>query len=336
MQRCVVPCTHFFVQDVDSKTYYSAKSRAIIVGKVLAFASTNAWSALQQLPLFSGSIAMSFTAVFVSFIGMLWLWKATDLFREWYAHRDGHKDAFETLWDTQTEEAENGAISLTCSFLLVQTLRYAVGGALPDQDGGETRLHTQLECLGLFCIGLLTVGSVVCVGRWRNALPSSQSGTVAHRVVTAAHITSSMCFAWSMLWVVKWEVVLMPWPVTEGVPGKMVTALLVSALVFVMITVLDKIADSDHTSHEVDQSIFQMIFSVSLMVGFSWGGAFRAAIANVCLIFPTWERIWMQLLLTFCMIIIVLPAWRLHILPKVAVWKAPIIDARETHALIKS
>merc|ERR1719329_293709 len=124
---------HLELMELDMKCY------ATLLAHMTGFAAINAFAQLQQTEFFSSHSLVAFLVVPIAMVTMYGLQRATDTVRERIALGDGKKDEFETLWDDETEEAENEVFGLALSFTATQAIRFLVGGALPDIEGGEEK-----------------------------------------------------------------------------------------------------------------------------------------------------------------------------------------------------
>eukprot|EP00670_Eutreptiella_braarudii_P017957 CAMPEP_0174351134 /NCGR_PEP_ID=MMETSP0811_2-20130205/8376_1 /TAXON_ID=73025 ORGANISM="Eutreptiella gymnastica-like, Strain CCMP1594" /NCGR_SAMPLE_ID=MMETSP0811_2 /ASSEMBLY_ACC=CAM_ASM_000667 /LENGTH=463 /DNA_ID=CAMNT_0015480041 /DNA_START=184 /DNA_END=1578 /DNA_ORIENTATION=+ len=312
---------HSFASLRDPSPYHlKAKSYAILLAHITGFASINAFSAIQQLSMFASGPFMALLVVPLCFLVMITIVHLTDTVREYFAGLDGVKDAFEILWDDEVEEAENDIIGLTISFLLTQAIRFGISGNLPDQEGADKGVHSHFMIWYLILFALLAVVPVVSLGRWRAAIPEEEKGSIPERVVSSLHTVASMSFAWCTLYAVTWQWSflgsLMP-GLVDGVPGHVCVALSASFLAFVLMFCLDKIHDSEKNSEEKKAAIVSVILSFGIMVGFTWEQSFDAGIETIAEEFSEREKHWLQLLITMILALIVLPAWKMYILPKV-------------------
>eukprot|EP00667_Euglena_gracilis_P006001 EG_transcript_6046 len=297
-----------------------AKAAALLLAHITGFASINAWAQVQQLPFFAASPWRAFSVVFVAFGALIGLSQATDTWREWKAlEGDATKTAHEALWDEEVEEAEDDVVGLTVSFLTIQAIRFAITNELPSLSG---ELHTKPTHYASFLLLLWSFASVLCVvflGPTRNRLAESQKGTTKERFVSGLHVIASMCFAWSLLHVIRDEVAnLSVAQLGEGVLASVIIALIVSGTAFLLIFGLDKLADLDMTDADADDAIKTVILSFGIMVGFSWEKCFDSGMETISeeLLAQGNAQHWGKFLMAAVLVAIVLPAWRAYILPR--------------------
>ena len=101
-----------FMLEVDHQTHHQAKSCSLLLAHITAFASIHAWGQVQEL--FSDSIWMTFMMVPISFGVMMTLFVVTNHYRERENYKDGRKDRWETLWDSEVEVCLKLALVPTC------------------------------------------------------------------------------------------------------------------------------------------------------------------------------------------------------------------------------
>merc|ERR1719171_1822143 len=114
------------------------KCFAVLFSHMVGFAAINGFGTMQQLSFFSKSWQMCLALVPIAAVLMFAWFKVLDTLRAKIAYGDdGVEDEFEKAWDAETEEAENDIAGLSLSFLTVQTMRLAISGILPNQEGEE-------------------------------------------------------------------------------------------------------------------------------------------------------------------------------------------------------
>jgi uncharacterized membrane protein len=302
--------------EIGHSTHSRAKSASILLAHVTGFASMNFWGGLQGFSFFASSPLMSLMAVPAAFLGMIGLYHVTDNIRESHAAADNSKDEWEILWDEETEEAEHDIMGLTVSFLITQTLRFWISGQLPNKEGVDKGEHTLMQAFHLLMCALVAVVGVLGFGKWHKHLEAIPGTSMKERAVTSLSIISSMVFAWCLLYSTKWALSTVHYEtLREGIFGKVVVAIVVSALSFILIFFLDKLADSEKTSDAVDELIVIVIGSFGIMIGFSWEQSFDTGVEVIAEAFSEESKHWMQLLITLMLAGVVLPAWKWYILP---------------------
>merc|ERR1719329_1413255 len=124
---------HLELMELDMKCY------ATLLAHMTGFAAINAFAQLQQTEIFSSYSLVSLLVVPIALVTMYLMQRVSDNIRERIALGDGREDEFETLWDEETEEAENDVMGLALSFTAVQSIRFLIGGFLPNIEGEETK-----------------------------------------------------------------------------------------------------------------------------------------------------------------------------------------------------
>jgi len=314
-------CEELETREVDMKCY------AVLSAHLTGFASINAWGGLQQLPFFSSHPVLALLAVVIAFFGIIGLQQLTARMRELVAMGDGEKDPFETMWDEETEEAENDVMSLTISFMTVNAWRFAIIGCMPNNEGKEQAPactpedfygHSRLQMMVLWGSALCFTAGVFLMNyyfpeSWETTrLPVSP--TVAKRLAVACVTSVSMCFSWCTFYGVQ---MVLAGSVSmfhgESELLSVVLALVCSLGVFGLTIPLDWLADQDWTDEKCDAGIRATIDAFALLVGFSWEQCFDNSVDALAssTSHPHWSKF---LLSVFCAGLLV-PAWKWYMLP---------------------
>jgi len=312
------------------------KCFAVLLAHITGFASINFWSGVQQTEVFKSTALMSFLTLPISALGQLCLQKLSKHARRRIAlGDDGEIDQYERMWDEETIESENDVMGLTLSFQTVQAIRFAIGGALPKQEGGEEWAvltgHSGNQARLLLFVGL--VFAALVFGLLMSLQDSMSKKT--RRFLALTITTLSMAFAWSTFFAYDWYLGSFKF---VGEEDAMVLALtlanLLSVLAFLAIRILDKLADNTEDA-KFNDSVKQIITAIGILVGFSWEQTFD--LATECLASRTNHGPLVKLgLAVFCAVILV-PAWRWWILPMVISegWKCGfVIDSKNESWMI--
>lgn len=297
------------IKDVELKTRFWA----VLFAHLTAFAAINAWGAIQQNEIFKESVLMSLLPVPIGAAILGVLFGITGFIRTKVALNDDDVvDDFEEFFEEESQDTENDVFGLSLSFIIVQSLRYAIGGALPNQEGievdqAEKFNHGPAQSGGLIGVGLgfaAVMVVLVCIGKRQRPIKMLQN-------------FFSMGFAWCVFYGAKWAFQYADLTETETLVRASL-AMFLSFASFALIFILDKIADMDATGENADRAIRTIITSLGLVIGFSWEQCFDMAVESIT------ERMsgdapkcWPKLLITLFLAIIVLPAWRLYILKNV-------------------
>lgn len=284
------------------------KCWAVLIGHITGFAAIHSFCELQQfMPrTFLGTVSVAPIAWCAIWI----LGLVTDFVRESIAMLDdGSKDEIEEKWDEETEETEDDIIGLAVSFALVQSLRFSVSGILPNAEGEEPEgsLHSDQQALQLLAISVVFMVM--------SGVTASQMKASPGRIGSQLRSVASMSFAWCMFYGVNWF--LSMHSDASAMQQSVVLALLQTFLALCMIFCLDKMADKESTSYQIQVAIRHIICSLGILIGFSWEKAFDIAVVRVCDPVTLIPPHMMKLLLAIVLASIVIPAWRIHILPTI-------------------
>ena len=310
--------------EVCHATHLVTKAFTILLAHVTGFASIHAWGEMQQSPHFSSSPLTSVLVVPLAFLGLWVLFRMSDLVRQRIIYSDGQQDASEIVWDTETKEGENDVMALTCSFLLVQSIRFAILGALPNIHGKSRIHHTDpLMAVALLLCSILAVVATVLFGRETD---TENLGAVALPLLGSLTIIATMSFAWCTLYFVRAMVLSTPfeWLNDQSALSFVVSALIVSMGAFLLIYAADYMTMRKSTDHIVlaadealAKDVFTVIYSFGIMVGFSWEQAFNESIEVISGKLDGSAKHWAKLGLALAVSFTVLPNWKNYVLPKI-------------------
>jgi len=257
------------------------------------------------------------------------------------AREQGRAGKRAKLYDAEVDEAENDISSLAVSFLIVQSIRFAVTGFLPNEEGEEegAGLHHYTCVLALYGIGLL-FACMACVlvvilakqsgGHHEGASDNeAEEENFVERMTEIALNGAAMTFAWSMLWATRWA---FDWafdeadenkPHPSAVMQRVVIALLLSAVACASVFVLDKIDDTakeqgdGNNSEEQAKAIQILVNSLAILIGFSWEHSFDGGVAAVASMAATpMQKASAKFAMGLAIAVVMTPMWRKHILTK--------------------
>merc|ERR1719352_2265758 len=93
---------------------------------------------------------------------------ACKLIQDIIVKSDGRITEDEVLWEEETQENELDAGGLHLSFMIMQALRFYIGGILPNEEGAEVApdgsvhvYHSHTQTLLMLVVGLFSVGTLV-------------------------------------------------------------------------------------------------------------------------------------------------------------------------------
>eukprot|EP00928_Gymnodinium_smaydae_P071663 TRINITY_DN55199_c0_g1_i1.p1 TRINITY_DN55199_c0_g1~~TRINITY_DN55199_c0_g1_i1.p1 ORF type:complete len:585 (-),score=144.49 TRINITY_DN55199_c0_g1_i1:105-1859(-) len=333
------------------------KCWAVLLAHMTGFAAINFWGEVQHLAAFAWCPLATFLVVPLAFGAQMMLQRLTDATREWVSLQDNNqKDHNEEVWDEHAEESEDDVLGLSLSFLMTQSFRYLISGVFPSSNGEEEGrtlfehgwvqpiwLSLVAACFAVLCavaifkITPMVEESPTSVRRqsshstsasgpriqmtrsrvfWAHLLPSRED--VAERFRDAVLVTGSMGYAWCAFFAAKWFLAnIRPLQDDQMLLG-VVLALFISFASFTLIVFLDWLADKDWTPEKVDCTIKQLIGAIGILVGFAWEQCFDGAVEALASVepVPAYRHLLKMALALFCVAIIV-PAWRLYMLPMV-------------------
>jgi len=342
------------------------KSYAVLMGHTTGFAAINAWGTVQQQTTGEDKddVLMAWLCVPLAFCVTFSIQLLMDKARDYIAlGDDGIKDESEVLWDEAVEETEDDVMSLACSFLMAQAMRLTVCGdwknengesqpsTLPNGEGGEDEYrekhHPPTECALLFFAGL----AVMCLDMARyiysqkgkkgpetNLDGTDQEEEKEPRVGVQVRNITMMFFSWCVYfssdWTVKGTVAKVPVLGENAMMGQTFLALSLTGISFFAIFVLDKIADSDRTPAAADKCIEEAVFSLAFLIGFGWEKTFDMAVEQIAEYLEEEEKLKpdciTKLVLGMLLALLVIPAWRLYILPNIIAYEEAEEAEKET------
>eukprot|EP00932_Pfiesteria_piscicida_P002439 SRR837773.12375.p3 GENE.SRR837773.12375~~SRR837773.12375.p3 ORF type:complete len:358 (+),score=180.27 SRR837773.12375:50-1075(+) len=226
---------------------------------------------------------------------------------------DGSVDKFEELWDEETEETVDDIIGLAVSFLLTQSLRLLIGGSLPNAEGEEPEeglsKHTDFQAFQLLFISLV----FVAIELLRLVYIKRTFVRFTPQMRNVVMMTLSWCLFFSCDWWLSHNFFTQ----NHGMTKEVVLALMVTAIAMSMIFLLDKLADLPITGTAVDKAIRSVVRAYGILIGFSWEKSFDTAVAEVSDNVKFVPEHLTKMLLAVLLVVLVVPAWRLYILPTI-------------------
>lgn len=345
------------------------KCWGLLLAHINGFASINFWGSVQHLPFFSQNAFCSAITILLS-VGFQWfLLLVTDWVREGTVGTDGRKDKLEALWDESAEETENDVMALTQSFLLVQTVRYAICGVFANDEGEEPSKvlfsHPLSHTIALYFFGvccLLVYGGVVY--RFGSKLPNeeeeeslaeelqeeeSEEGPEEGRRTESRRrheenslrklqvllMCCGMSLAWSTFYASQWGLASFNWGdrQEDETLFHLVLAVCLSVVSFAMIWVLDFLAGLECTKEKVDRVLYEVVGALGILIGLAWEKNFDSAV--VALASQTRHPILMKLPLSVFCALLVVPAWKLYMLPMIVHqgWRFGFVPTHATKCL---
>jgi hypothetical protein len=336
------------------------KCWGMILGHMAAFADIQAGADLQNLPFFSSSPYMAVLPIFINLFIVWSLYMAFDYVRESKRARviaEGLPAFRIHLCDEEAEETEEEVISLSSSFMIVQVAIFAITGNMPPAPGGVVKPWTPTMWAAgvLFAVGLVSVVLAV-IFNWllsqhasaeeveESSEEEEDEATMKRQVSNESMIrgkayhdesglwqrfqevfmtTTLFTFAWSCKSASSWSYACIA--AFQGTPmgiasmgGQVLHALFISLGAFLVILCIDKADDCCDTNN--NHFINAVVGSIAILVGLSWEATFEHGFAEMVIGQANAQLL--ILLISFFVCLLIIPAWRRHILKKALQLKA--------------
>lgn len=216
------------------------------------------------------------------------------------------------MWNDVAEESENDVMGVMLGFLLMNAARSAIlslGGHPVRFPNIEGELDAREDCNPFLLILLGTAIPVVRLLRGRALLPK--------RYVEFGKVFAQMFFAWCFFFGTQ-SIFHGYLPHAEAI-SSVVSAFNQSLLSMVLIFLLDKVADNSSTANA--KFLRNFIAAFGVLIGFAWERAFDATLGDVVkengLQYGPGATAVLRIVAAVAAVGLVLPAWRLFILPEV-------------------
>lgn len=295
-------------------TFKRSEASLIATGTLFAhvcgFAAIDFFGAVQNLAVFRGSVVLSAGTVLLAVLAILaTFWGCAEM-------RDAlicsgvssGRASEEARWEDQCGECERDVAGLCLGLISSRVIRFAILGHLVPIYGAPQGM-TSLQCCLLWAsAACLAVVVLVVSRRW--------CGVQVDRVLTVV----SMTMGWCLLYAGQWSY----WNLTggqglAGMQGKMtarvVMALVDSVLAISAIFVVDSMA---YRSPRAERGLKLIMKAMGLLLGLAWEYSFEQAGEDITEKFTepgSRERLLLKVAMAMVLCIVVLPAWKLYILP---------------------
>jgi len=291
--------------------HVSLEGMTILGGHMVGFAAADAFGMVQLRAPFSNNPAVSLLPVGLAVltIGILDRLVKFTIHRLRGAHRLTHEEKEDRIEHIiAREHFEDDSLGFCVGFLLSQAAKFQSCGKLEHlHDSTTFKSAAQVLRLasfsGLF-LALLVFATLL-------ASVSHHRGWHMSRKIVVLQLIASMSAAWTFLFMGEWQ--FMSWyPEASPMRAVMLLALIGTFIAMAAIFVLDFVADYDLL---MPKALRAIISCISIAVGLSWEKAFHGAQHSITAGMPRREAEMANLVISAAMVIIVLPAWRLFILP---------------------
>jgi len=310
---------HECTEEEKEATELNLKTGGILLGHLTGFAAINAFGVLQQqLP---HTFLVSLLCSPFAWMSVFFLGRVTQAIRTKVAMRDGKEDECEKSWNEEAAETENDVIGLTSSFMVVQAFRLLIGGTLPNAEGEEPEgiesSHSDFQAWLLCSIGLIfVVMEVVRIIKF----PCNDE-RLNLRLLPQLKNIIAMDYAWCVFFSSNWFIAAHFFTKVGGMMQEITVALFVTAVALALIFILDKVEDMEATGKTVDSACRAVIKAISVLIGFSWEKAFDTAVVDFTTAVTFFPHPLTKLILALLLALLVVPAWRMHILPCVVAFE---------------
>jgi hypothetical protein len=299
-----------------------------LMGHITGFAGIHFFGYLQD-DVLDSSPAYAMSASLLALVGLLALYRCWTLIRNYKLKPSD--EVLEMWWDVSRDK-ENDVAGLCCSYLGFLAIRFAMVGRLPSIEGNvvatpDIAFNEMAKVTALafiFACGTICILWIHHKSGWVNKDASDEAGVWSARFANIGENFCNMCVSWACLLNVKLFIRGCGFfESCEVIPARICVAFLVSYGAMLLIWVLDKADDWLKARNMQSEWMDNIITAIGLAVGFAWEQSFDTAVDDLGGRFENQLGIseaftvWIKLLLSIILILLVLPAHRLHIQPKV-------------------
>lgn len=299
---------------------------AMLLAHMSGFAAINSGAQLQEVEVFSATPLMAVLPGIIMFFILQGVFFLARVFRQKAMDRSDKLRV--GLCNETVVEAENDVSSLSLSFLVVQALRFAVGGVLPNAEGEEVPLVTHgwkeigiLFALAVFlCFSAIVLSLKLMKGDTTEE-DNEEEEPLSDRMGQILCNFLAMSFAWLVLFGSKWVVLKTAVFNFETMIGQVVMALVLSIVCGLAVFLLDFIDDQTRGNGKNDgaKAIRVIIQAIAILIGFSWEHCFDAGVLAATKSAP--HKRAAKFVMGLVVFFFLVPAWRRHILTKVMAYE---------------
>jgi len=298
------------------------KCYARLLSHMAGFAAINAGATLQQLEVFRRSPVMAALPIVITQVLLLAAFGLLGIVRRQQleaARRAGRAGRRATMYHEEVLEAENDISSLTLSYLSVRVLRFAISGILANEEGLEPEgtKHDYKAIVTLFGLGLLFAGIAAGLVLAKAGQGDQQDDDPIPRLLLISLNGNAMAFAWCMLWGTRWIGSTLSFFPEHAVIGRVIIALVLSALAGLAVFGLDTVDDMHRGAEDSRagaKAIQILVSALGILVGFAWEHCFDGGIAAVA--GQSSHALTIKFVVGLGIAVVVTPMWRRHILTK--------------------
>ena len=283
------------------------KCWAVMLGVVTGSSSMSFFSLIQEYE--KSNLVILYSMPLFTFLVLTLIYHLGDSARHHVASLDGHIDDFEEAFDRFSDETEDVVIGLAVSHVITQTLRFSLTGTLPAPTGAS-RPGTEVEYRDIVSLASSSIVYVILFLACEQCIPKSWG-----RLKKRFKMILANCVAFALFYSFTWFALTVL--ELQGPAQGLVVALGVTWGGFAVMVFLDKLADLDCTGPVFDQNLRNLVMPISTLIGFGWKGAFADAGASLVQKVHWFPAPLEQAILAVFLLSVILPAWRLYILPKV-------------------
>jgi len=320
---------------------------ATLLAHCAGFAAIAAGGTLQQHSPFKHSPLLTLVPVAITTVLLHLVFQVTTLMRkrlqgEAKADKNRTGERVGMLVEA-CDEAEVDIVALMLSFLCVQSLRFALTGQLPNEEGAEEPLRftvTMGHAYKIWACGAIFITLAVTFPSLAEKLlhkfshrqheeeakeeeplrsgankEKEEEPSWLSKLIESIAGALAMSSAWCLMWGARYS-----WMASEVVnisvhkiSARIILALLLSGVAVFVVIWLDKVADANESSTKVVGTI---VAAVSLMVGFAWEHSFDGAVSDVAALSHDHPRT-AKFCLGLVVVAVLLEPWQKYILKKV-------------------
>jgi hypothetical protein len=333
--------------DWHQENHLKLESAATLSAHMAAFSLIRCCTMLMHFDFFQSSVYMCMVPVLFNTFVLVMFFRLSDIIRSGppFYTPGGDNEGYDH-WDEGAEEAENDVAKISLSFSAVVVLRFGITGQMANLEGlliplhehdqtAKSMLWTSAFIFVCVTIAIILVKAQVDMRRASyvsvavSAEPEHQEGLDSFKVYLKRWIyistnTSATVFSWCTMFATKWTLhsFLLQYDKNSNPNStlqRVVLSLIISFGSFIMVFFLDHLADMEWTAATADVCIKCIINAIAILVGFSWEQAFDAGvevIAELSAKEGPWYPACLKLVLAIFVAIIMVPAWRKHLLKK--------------------